>query len=84
MYDTSSSFFNLFITISPIFLLSIFGWFNEFTSFSTSNINLDISKSFDDGRNIHLCLKTQEEWEKIFLEFKAKYPQINQYLYFNN
>ena len=42
------------------------------------------SKFFDDGRNIHLCLKTQEEWEKIFLEFKAKYPQINQYLYFNN
>ena len=42
------------------------------------------SKFFDDGRNIHLCLKTKEEWDKIFLEFKAKYPQINQYVYFNN
>ena len=42
------------------------------------------SKFFDDGRNIHLCLKTQEEWKKIFLEFKTKYPQINQYLYFND
>ena len=42
------------------------------------------TKFFDDGNNIHLCLKTKQEWEKIFLEFKAKYPQINQYLYFNN
>ena len=42
------------------------------------------TKFFDDGNNIHLCLKTQEEWGKIFLEFKAKYPQINQYVYFNN
>ena len=41
------------------------------------------TKFFDDGSNIHLCLKTQEEWEKIFLEFKAKYPEINQYVNFN-
>ena len=41
------------------------------------------TKFFDDGNNIHLCLKTQEEWEKIFLEFKAKYPNINQYVHFN-
>tara|TARA_B100000965_G_C19375424_1_gene662228 strand:- start:136 stop:723 length:588 start_codon:yes stop_codon:yes gene_type:complete len=41
------------------------------------------TKFFDDGNNIHLCLKTQEEWEKIFLEFKSKYPDINQYVYFN-
>ena len=41
------------------------------------------TKFFDDGNNIHLCLKTQEEWEKIFLEFKAKYPDINQYVHFN-
>ena len=41
------------------------------------------TKFFDDGNNIHLCLKTQKEWEKIFLEFKAKYPEINQYVNFN-
>ena len=41
------------------------------------------TKFFDDGNNIHLCLKTQEEWKKIFLEFKAKYPEINQYVHFN-
>ena len=41
------------------------------------------TKFFDDGNNIHLCLKTQEEWEKIFLEFKTKYPEINQYVHFN-
>ena len=41
------------------------------------------TKFFDDGNNIHLCLKTQEEWKKIFLEFKAKYPDINQYVHFN-
>jgi len=41
------------------------------------------TKFFDDGNNIHLCLKTQEEWGKIFLEFKAKYPDINQYVHFN-
>ena len=41
------------------------------------------SKFFDDGKNIHLSLKDQEEWKKIFLEFKKKYPNINQYIYFN-
>ena len=41
------------------------------------------TKFFDDGNNIHLCLKTKQEWEKIFLEYKSKYPLINQYVYFN-
>ena len=41
------------------------------------------TKFFDDGTNIHLCLKTKKEWEKIFLEFRAKYPDINQYVHFN-
>ena len=41
------------------------------------------SKYFDDGTNIHLSLKGQEDWKKIFLEFKQKYPNINQYIYFN-
>ena len=41
------------------------------------------SKYFDDGKNIHLSLKGQEEWKKIFLEFKQKYTNINQYIYFN-
>ncbi len=42
------------------------------------------SKYFDNGNNIHLCLKKQNEWEKIFLDFKRKYPKVKQYLYFNN
>ena len=41
------------------------------------------SKYFDDGKNLHLSLKDQEEWKKIFLEFKQRYPDINQYIYFN-
>ncbi len=42
------------------------------------------TKYFDDGKNIHLCLKNKEDWEKIFLDFKNKYPKINQYIYFND
>jgi len=41
------------------------------------------SKHFDDGKNIHLCLKSKDEWDKIFTEFKEKYPLIKQYIYFN-
>lgn len=41
------------------------------------------SKQFDDGKNIHLCLKSKNEWDKIFNEFKKMYPSIKQYIYFN-
>ena len=41
------------------------------------------SKYFEDGNNIHLSLKKQDEWKKIFLSFKEKYPFVNQYIYFN-
>ena len=41
------------------------------------------TKYFDDGNNIHLSLKKQDEWKKIFLSFKEKYPFVNQYIYFN-
>ena len=41
-------------------------------------------KYFDDGKNIHLCLKTQNDWNEIFLDLKKKYPNINQYVYFND
>ena len=41
------------------------------------------SKHFEDGSNIHLCLKTQDKWNEIFMGFKNKYPNINQYIYFN-
>ena len=34
------------------------------------------SKYFDDGRNIHLTLKSDKEWDVIFKEFKKKYPHI--------
>ena len=41
------------------------------------------TKYFDDGKNIHLCIKEKEEWDEIFLEFKRKYPNISQYIYFH-
>lgn len=42
------------------------------------------SKYFDDGRNIHLCIKTENEWKGIFMRFKKKYPDIDQHIYFND
>ena len=42
------------------------------------------SKFFDDGNNIHLCLKTQDKWLNIVADFKNKYPEINQYVHFND
>ena len=42
------------------------------------------SKYFEDGNNIHLSLKSEDKWKKIFLEFKIKYPDIDQHIYFNN
>ena len=42
------------------------------------------SKYFEDGNNIHLSLKNENKWKKIFLEFKIKYPDIDQHIYFNN
>ena len=42
------------------------------------------SKYFDDGKNIHLSLKSQNVWKDIFFDFKKKYPEINQYVYFND
>ncbi len=42
------------------------------------------SKHFDDGNNIHLCLKKQSVWKDIFLNFKDKYPKIEQHVYFND
>ncbi len=42
------------------------------------------SKYFDDGNNIHLSLKNINIWKDIFLNFKSKYPKIDQHIYFNN
>ena len=63
------------------FIDSLFKLSNKFILVVIATI--PATKFFDDGNNIHLCLKTQEEWEKIFLEFRAKYPDINQYVHFN-
>jgi len=63
------------------FIDSLFKLSNKFIFVVIATI--PATKFFDDGNNIHLCLKTQEEWEKIFLEFRAKYPDINQYVHFN-
>ncbi len=42
------------------------------------------SKYFDDGTNIHLCLKSEAVWKDIFDNFKMKYPDIDQHVYFND
>ncbi len=42
------------------------------------------TKYFDDGTNIHLCLKDQSVWKDIFENFKNKYPEVIQYVYFND
>ena len=36
-------------------------------------------KTYPDGRNLHLCIKTLAEWKNIFSEFKLKYPLIPLY-----
>jgi len=41
------------------------------------------SKYFEDGRNIYICLKSQDEWLTVFQKFKKQYPDINQYFFFN-
>ena len=41
------------------------------------------SKNFDDGRNIHLTLKSQIEWDLIFEDFKKKYPFLHTVVRFN-
>ena len=41
------------------------------------------SKYFDDGRNIHLTLKSNQEWDIIFNKFKKKYPNIKTYVKYN-
>ena len=63
------------------FIDSLFKLSNKFIFVVIATI--PATKFFDDGNNIHLCLKTKQEWEKIFVEFKDKYPLINQYVYFN-
>ena len=42
------------------------------------------SKYFEDGRNIHICIKTKKEWEIIFSKFKKDYANIDQYIFFND
>ncbi len=42
------------------------------------------TKYFDDGNNIHLSLKSEDDWDEIFSDFKNKYPNINQYIFYNN
>jgi len=64
------------------FIDELFKLSNKFIFFVIATI--PASKYFDDGKNIHLCLKTQSDWKEIFLDLKKKYPYINQYVYFND
>ena len=42
------------------------------------------TKFFEDGRNIHLTIKKEQEWNSIFKTFETKYPKIKTFLEFNN
>lgn len=42
------------------------------------------SKVFENGENIHICLKTEQEWLEIFSSFKKKYKSIEQFIRFNS
>ena len=64
------------------FIDELFKLSNKFIFFVIATI--PASKYFDDGKNIHLTLKSQAEWENIFKDFKKKYPNINQNVYFND
>ena len=37
-------------------------------------------KKLPDGRNVHLCIKTANEWKKIISDIKKKYPNISPYI----
>ena len=64
------------------FIESLFKLANKFIFVVIATI--PASKYFEDGNNIHLCIKNQSVWNDIFLDFKNKYPEINQYVYFND
>tara|TARA_B100000902_G_scaffold382857_1_gene421010 strand:+ start:540 stop:1124 length:585 start_codon:yes stop_codon:yes gene_type:complete len=64
------------------FINNLFKFANRFVFFVIAT--MPASKHFDDGRNIHLCIKTENEWKVIFSKFKEDYPDIDQYIFFNN
>ncbi len=64
------------------FIDKLFSFSNKFIFFVIATI--PATKYFDDGKNIHLSLKSQSEWENIFKNFNKKYPNINQNVYFND
>tara|TARA_B100001250_G_C19668080_1_gene730215 strand:- start:381 stop:1001 length:621 start_codon:yes stop_codon:yes gene_type:complete len=37
-------------------------------------------KTLPDGRNVHLSIKSSDEWKKIISEFKKKYPNTSSYV----
>ena len=37
-------------------------------------------KKLPDGRNVHLSIKTIDDWKKIILEIKGKYPYVSPYI----
>lgn len=64
------------------FIDNLFGLANKFVFLVIATI--PASKYFDDGKNIHLSIKTKKEWGIIFSKFKESYPNIDQYIFFNN
>jgi len=64
------------------FIDNLFKLANKFVFLVIATI--PASKYFDDGKNIHLCIKTEKEWGGIFSKFKEDYPNIDQYIFFNN
>ena len=37
-------------------------------------------KKLPDGRNVHLSIKTIDDWKKIILKIKVKYPHVSPYI----
>tara|TARA_Y200000002_G_scaffold101777_1_gene82600 strand:+ start:647 stop:1234 length:588 start_codon:yes stop_codon:yes gene_type:complete len=64
------------------FIEDIFKLANKFVFLVIAT--MPASKHFDNGKNIHLCIKSEREWGNIFSKFKEDYPKIEQYVFFNN
>ena len=42
------------------------------------------SKFFEDGTNVHICLRTKEEWESVFMNFREKNQNFEYIIYFSD
>jgi len=60
------------------FLMEIFKLSNKFVFIVIACY--PANKKLPDGRNVHLCIKSPDEWQKIFFNIKQYYPKIRQFI----